>query len=72
MFPFSETLQRLCLKLLAVNWPLTLTLSPLSPSSGWKLNPVVGAVYAPELYAGKLFFSSVLSPLPPPRPGSPL
>lgn len=36
----------------------TLTLSPLSPSSGWKLNPVVGAVYAPELYAGKLSFSS--------------
>lgn len=26
-------------------------LSVLSP--GWKLNPVVGAVYGPELYAGK-------------------
>lgn len=25
--------------------------------SGWKLNPVVGAVYAPELYAGKSHFS---------------
>lgn len=34
------------------------TLTLFSPSSGWKLNPVVGAVYAPELYAGKLFFSS--------------
>lgn len=25
-------------------------------SPGWKLNPVVGAVYAPELYAGKFSF----------------
>lgn len=22
-------------------------------ASGWKLNPVVGAVYSPEFYAGK-------------------
>lgn len=29
-------------------------LSVLSP--GWKLNPVVGAVYGPELYAGKSRF----------------
>lgn len=22
---------------------------------GWKLNPVVGAVYSPEFYAGKMY-----------------
>lgn len=32
----------------------------LSPSIGWKLNPVVGAVYGPELYAGRTSFSTTL------------
>lgn len=27
----------------------------LSSVSGWKLSPVVGAVYGPELYAGSIF-----------------
>lgn len=30
-------------------------------AAGWKLNPVVGAVYSPEFYAGK--DCSVLVPL---------
>lgn len=42
---------------------------PVVSSSGWKLNPVVGAVYAPELYAGKL---SLSLPPPPPEQDRPL
>ncbi len=30
-------------------------------STGWKLNPVVGAVYGPEFYAGKLHLSVVVT-----------
>lgn len=63
MFPSSASLRRLCVKLRRGSPEraglLALTLS-LSLSSGWKLNPVVGAVYAPELYAGKLFPSPPL------------
>lgn len=42
---------------------------PLSLPAGWKLNPVVGAVYGPEFYAGNV--RSGLSPLRvPPNAGS--
>lgn len=40
-------------KLFAVPLASTWVLTPVFVVSGWKLSPVVGAVYGPELYAGR-------------------